>query len=123
MCACAHLSACVHESTSGSGLQAGYAALKGCVSAAISFFRPPSAPYSHSGSLFHVAASFTAPPVLHYPCLIVIDFKGQGKMMEECLIHALPHPEPYAIEEGSWLALHNKAIYAATLVAHNHPAV
>lgn len=44
-----------------------------------------------------------APPlVFHYPCLIVIDFKGQGKMMEECLSPTLPHPEPYATEEGSW---------------------
>lgn len=78
------------ESTSGSGLQAGYAALKGCVSAAISFSHSPSASYSHSGSLLHVAASFAASAptpslVFHYPCLIVIDVKGRGKMMEECL--------------------------------------
>lgn len=67
------------------------------------FFLSPSL-----GSILTLRFSFSCgciihcPPLLvfHYPCLIVIDFKGQGKMMEECLIHTLP--EPYAIEEGSW---------------------
>lgn len=43
--------------------------------------------------------------------------------MEECLTHRLPHPAAYVVEEGRWRAPHNKAIYAATLAAHNHAAV
>lgn len=50
----------IRASTSGSGLQAGSAALKGCDSAVILILPLPLR--SHPGSLLHVSASFTASP-------------------------------------------------------------
>lgn len=99
VCLCART---ICASTSGPGLQDGCEALKGCLSAVI-LIPPARIQVLFCMCLHHSLPPLSPthpPPSFHYLCFIVIDFKGQGEMMEECLVRRLPHPALWAIEEG-----------------------
>lgn len=132
---CLHVWCTNHPSTSGSLWAAGWLCSLKRLCFCCHFNSPHLSLRAHIQVLFcmclhhslpptpHLLPPSPPPPPFHYLCFIVIDFKGQGKTTEESLTHRLPHPAAYVVEEGRWRAPHNKAIYAATLAAHNHAAV
>ncbi len=99
VCVCAHLSACVYELfvSPPQALGCWVCSLKRLcfcchLSLPLSVFLTQTLSTSVLSVRLYHSPSLFCPSVFHYRCFIIIVFKGQGKMLEECLIHSLSHP-------------------------------